>query len=73
MFFQLFDVKLSINMWFVFPLTYNEINIIAFVALTFVVIADKIQKVPSAACVLDQNQRVLQDCRSVQQPRLPEG
>lgn len=40
---------------------------------TFVLIADKIQKVPSAARVLDQSQRVLQDRGPVQQPRLPEG
>lgn len=40
---------------------------------TFVLIADKIQKVPPAARVLDQSQRVLQDRGSVQQPRLPEG
>lgn len=42
-------------------------------AVTFVLIADKIQKVPSAARLLDQSQRVLQDRSSVQQPRLPEG
>lgn len=41
--------------------------------LIFVLTADKIQKVSSTDCVLDQSQRVLQDCGAVQQSRLPEG
>ena len=35
--------------------------------------ADKVQKVPSAARVLDQGQRLLQDGGPLQQPGLPEG
>lgn len=34
---------------------------------------DKVQKVQTVDCILDQSQRILQDDRFVEQPRLPEG
>lgn len=49
-----------------------DTGLVSFMSLSLVLPTEQIQKVQTAACFLDQIQRILQDCGSVQQPRLPE-